>query len=60
MTVDGTQTGEYITKEAIAGCDVVLTIDANLQAVAEESLAYNIEKVKMVDLQKHGMQEEAH
>lgn len=46
MTVDGTQTGEYITKEAIAGCDVVLTIDANLQAVAEESLAYNIEKVK--------------
>lgn len=46
MTVDGTQTGEYITKEAEAGCDVVLTIDANLQAVAEESLAYNIEKVR--------------
>lgn len=46
MTVDGTPTGEYITKEAVAGCDVVLTIDANLQAVAEESLAYNIEKVR--------------
>ena len=46
MTVDGTQTGEYITKEAVAGCDVILTIDANLQSVAEESLAYNIEKVR--------------
>ena len=46
MTVDGTPTGEYITKVAVAGCDVVLTIDANLQAVAEESLAYNIEKVR--------------
>lgn len=46
MTVDGTMTGEYTTKEAIAGCDVVLTIDANLQAVAEESLKYNIEKVR--------------
>lgn len=46
MSVDGTTTGEYITKEAVAGCDVILTIDANLQAVAEESLKYNIEKIK--------------
>lgn len=46
MSVDGTITGEYTTKEAVAGCDVVLTIDANLQAVAEESLKYNIDKVR--------------
>lgn len=46
MAVDGTSTGEYITKEAIAGSDVVLTIDANLQAVAEEALKNNIEKIR--------------
>ena len=31
----GTITGEYIAQEAVAGSDVVLTIDANLQQVAE-------------------------
>ena len=46
MAVDGTSTGEYITKESIAGSDVVLTIDANLQAVAEEALKNNIEKIR--------------
>ena len=46
MTIDGTQTGEYVTKEAVAGSDVILTIDANLQSVAEESLKYNIEKIE--------------
>lgn len=45
MAVDGTVTGEYISKEAIAGADVVLTIDANLQAVTEEALKKNIEKI---------------
>ena len=35
MTVDGTITGEYTSKEAIGGADIVLTIDANLQEVAE-------------------------
>ena len=31
MAVDGTITEEYISKEAIAGNNVALTIDANLQ-----------------------------
>lgn len=39
MDVNGTITGEYTTKEAIGGSDIVLTIDANLQRVTEESLA---------------------
>ena len=42
MTVDGTITSEYVSKEAIAGTDVILTIDANLQAVAEEALQKNL------------------
>ncbi len=46
MAVDGTQTGEYITKEAIAGDDVILTIDANLQKIAEDALKNNIEKIR--------------
>lgn len=45
MSVDGTATDEYISKEAIAGSNVVLTIDANLQKVAEASLKANIEKI---------------
>lgn len=45
MSVDGTATDEYISKEAIAGSNVVLTIDANLQKVAESSLKANIEKI---------------
>ena len=46
MDVNGTITGEYVTQEAIGGTDVVLTIDANLQKVAEESLATCIEKIR--------------
>ena len=46
MDIDGTQTGEYIAKEAVEGADVVLTIDANLQAVAENALKNNIEKIR--------------
>ena len=45
MAVDGTTTAEYISEEAIAGSDVVLTIDANLQKVTEEALAANIQKI---------------
>lgn len=45
MSVDGTATDEYISKEAISGSNVVLTIDANLQKVAETSLKANIEKI---------------
>lgn len=42
MTVDGTITSEYVSEEAIAGSDVILTIDANLQSVAEKALEQNI------------------
>lgn len=45
MAVDGTITDEYIAEEAIAGSDVVLTIDANLQKVTEEALKNNIQKI---------------
>ncbi len=46
MSIDGTTTGEYITEEAIQGSNVVLTIDANLQAATETALKNNIEKIK--------------
>ena len=46
MSIDGTTTGEYITKEAVQGDDVVLTIDANLQETAEKALKDNIEKIR--------------
>ncbi len=46
MSIDGTTTGEYITEEAVQGSDVVLTIDANLQAATETALKNNIEKIK--------------
>lgn len=46
MAVDGEITGEYTVEEAIGGSDVVLTIDANLQRVAEQSLANNIQKIR--------------
>lgn len=45
MSIDGTTTGEYILKEAIAGSNVVLTIDAKVQQVAEKSLQTNIQKI---------------
>ncbi len=45
MSVDGTNTEEYVTQDAVEGSDVVLTIDANLQKVTEEALANNIKKI---------------
>lgn len=45
MSVDGNITDEYITKEAVAGSDIILTIDANLQATTEKALANNIKKI---------------
>ena len=47
MTVDGAITNEYISQEAIAGSDVILAIDANLQKVAEEALEQNIKNIAM-------------
>ena len=46
MDVEGSITGEYVSQEAIGGADIVLTIDANLQAIAENSLRTNIEKIR--------------
>jgi len=46
MSIDGTTTGEYITKNAVSGANVVLTIDAKVQQVAEQALSKNIEKIK--------------
>ena len=45
MAVDGTITAEYTAEEAIAGSDVVLTIDANLQKITEQALEANIKKI---------------
>ena len=46
MSVDGTITGECITKDAKVGDDIVLTIDANLQSVTESALENCINKIR--------------
>ena len=46
MAVDGTITEEYISKEATAGSNVTLTIDANLQKKVEDALEKNIKKIQ--------------
>lgn len=45
MAVEGTTTAEYVTKEAIAGSSVVLTIDSNLQRISEDALKNTINKI---------------
>lgn len=45
MAVDGTITAEYTTEEAVSGSSIVLTIDSNLQRVAEEALKNTINKI---------------
>ncbi len=45
MGVDGTSSGEYVTKDAVAGSNIVLTIDANLQRIVEKALEQNIKKI---------------
>ena len=44
MSVNGEIVNEYTEQEAISGSNVVLTIDANLQAVAEKALEETITK----------------
>jgi len=46
MAVDGTITAEVVAEEAVSGCDVILTLDSELQKVAEKVLAENIEKIR--------------
>ena len=53
MKVDGTITDEYVSKEAVSGSDVILTIDSKLQAVTEQALADNINKIA-----NHGFSQE--
>lgn len=48
MSVDGDTVSEYTEKEAIAGSNVVLTIDANLQAVTEQALANAIQNASSI------------
>ena len=50
MTVDGTVTGETITKEPEQGSTIVLTIDSKLQEVAETALKNNIEKIRNAEV----------
>lgn len=45
MDVDGTITDEYVAQEAVSGADVILTIDSKLQAVTEQALKDNVEKL---------------
>lgn len=46
MSVDGAVTGSTVTQDAVQGSTIVLTIDAKLQKIAEDSLKKNIEKIK--------------
>ena len=46
MAVDGSITDEETAKEAIAGSDVILTIDANLQQVTENTLKNSVEDIQ--------------
>lgn len=46
MAVDGTITSEYVQEGAVQGADVILTIDASLQAVTENVLKRDIEKIR--------------
>lgn len=46
MAVDGKATAEITEKEAVAGDNVVLTIDSKLQKITEEALKTNIEKIR--------------
>lgn len=45
MAVDGTITSEYTSEEAVAGSNIVLTLDSNLQKITEDALASNISKI---------------
>lgn len=49
MAVDGTITDEYISKEAVSGSDVILTIDANLQNVTENTLKNSIQSISTAE-----------
>jgi len=45
MSVNGEIVNEYVSQQAISGSDVVLTIDANLQAITEKALQDTIDNI---------------
>ncbi len=53
MSVDGSIVSEYVEQEAIQGSDVVLTIDANLQAITEQALEDTINNIRNRSIWKH-------
>ena len=46
MAVNGGITDEQVTQEAVAGADVILTIDANLQRVTENTLKTTMQEIQ--------------
>lgn len=46
MAVDGTTTAEVVKDEAVAGDNVILTIDSKLQKIAEDTLNTIIQKIQ--------------
>ena len=46
VDADGKLSQKLVTMDPIPGHDVILTIDTNLQKVAMDSLAYNIERIR--------------
>lgn len=46
MSISGVTSGEYNIKDSKEGSDVVLTIDASLQEVAQKALEANIKKIR--------------
>ena len=58
MSVDGIVTDEYISQDAVAGADVMLTIDADLQKITEDALAENIRMMQDGELSDAEMAKE--
>lgn len=48
MSVDGGAVNEYTEKDAVAGSNIVLTIDANLQSITEKALENAIVNAKTI------------
>ena len=46
MAVDGTVTDEQVAEQAIAGDDIILTLDANLQQVTENTLKSSVQDIE--------------
>ena len=58
MSVDGVVTDEYVAQEAVAGADVMLTIDSDLQKITEDALQKNIQMMQNGELSDAEMAKE--